>query len=75
MDMNTEDTIDQTFGTVTNPAGTQYHSHAKISNRNGAKKGSVEHVSNHQMSAVIPDQYDVFPGVKGAERHPTKKTF
>ena len=75
MDMNTDETtIDHsgTFGTVTNPA-TQYHSHAKISGR--AKKGSVEHIANHQMSAAIPDQYDVFPGVKGAERHATKKTF
>ena len=80
IELNTEDTtIDHsgTFGT-TNPA-TNYHSHAKISGRSHGKKHSVDpgHIPHHthQMSAVIPDQYEL-PGVKGAlGNKQSKKTF
>ena len=70
--MNTETHMDS--AAFTNPT-TNYHSHAKISGRAGHKKGSVEHVAPpHQMSAVMPDQYKL-PGVSGASKGNSKKTF
>ena len=70
VDMNTDTHADS--NAFTNPT-TNYHSHAKIG-RNGKKKGSVEHMGStpHQMSAVIPDQYNL-PKVKDAKT--SKKTF
>ena len=76
LDMNADETtLDHTGtrATFTNPP-TNYHSHAKISGRNGHKKGSVEHVPNHHMSAVMPgQQFDTLPSVKNASK--SKKTF
>ena len=69
-DMNTDTNMDS--AAFTNPP-TNYASHAKISARNGHKKGSVEHTPPpHQMSAVMPDAYKL-PGVKQASG--SKRTF
>ena len=79
--MNTEDTTNDHSGTFgTTNAVTNYNSHAKISGRSNGQKHSVEpHLAahqTHQMSAMIPDQYDVLPGVKGALNNKnSKKTF
>lgn len=65
--MNTEETTnDHSQQFAATNANTQYNSHAKISGRSGHKKNSVEHVGHHQLSAVLPDQYDSnkLPGVK-----------
>ena len=51
-----ETTNDHSNAFIATNGTTNYNSVAKISHGSGHKKNSVEHVTHHQLSAVLPDQ-------------------